>query len=162
MKFQKCLLLLWRCEKIPFIAPTQALPRQGGGNLFEIFNVFTLSPGGRGQGEGAASQFFTPSLQKRGSNRLPPFAKGGGGDFSTRRMNCLRFSNAKLTFLTKWETRSLNCSRRPSRHSSDWVRAVLRSDFYRDSVLTPDHLPCLAQGLLRLVHNFLDQFFYRR
>ena len=31
---------------------------QGGGNSFLYFNAFTLSPGGRGYGEGASSQFL--------------------------------------------------------------------------------------------------------
>jgi len=55
------------------------------------FSMFTLSPGGRGWGEGEISEFFTPSLSKGGKDEIfqraspkgsPPFEKWRPGGIS--------------------------------------------------------------------------------
>ncbi len=61
---------------MPEITLTLALPHQGGGNLFLYFNVFALSPGGRGEGEGV---LWPPANHENPPS--PPFNKGGLGGF---------------------------------------------------------------------------------
>jgi hypothetical protein len=62
--------------------PTLALPRRGGGNFSLYFNVFTLSPRGRGEGEGASLQFFHSF----------PFSRGEKPESNSHKFPGLRFS----------------------------------------------------------------------
>jgi len=41
-------------RKNSIFTPTLSLPHRGGGNFLLYFKIFTLSPGGRGEGKGGA------------------------------------------------------------------------------------------------------------
>ena len=89
-----------RCEKIPF-SPHPVPPPSRGRKFIINFNLFTLSPAGRGQGEGAKSNFFTPSLCQRGAR--------GGSEISCqfgRKIISMRLKPAcQFRVLRKWRDR---------------------------------------------------------